>query len=136
MSEATAALSRPCRVLCVDDNPANLDLYVRALERQGHRVDVAITGAEALTRLDECDYRVLLLDMELPEIDGYEVARRVRANSRYTGLHVVGVTAHTQRGDGDKVLAAGCDFYYAKPIRLSELYELVEHCCRQPRAVE
>ena len=131
-----ATVPARCRVLCVDDNPANLNLYVRALERQGHSVEVAINGAEALAKLEERDYHLLLLDMELPEINGYEVARRIRANPRFTDLHVIGVTAHNRRGDGDKVLAAGCDIYFPKPIILSELYEVVATCCREPRSAD
>ncbi len=135
MPESATSSSLQCRILCVDDNPANLDLYVRALEKEGHIVDIAISGAEALARLEACHYSLMLLDMELPEIDGYEVARRVRANPRFAGLHVIGVTAHTRRGDGEKVLIAGCDVYFPKPIKLAELYELVASCCREPRLV-
>ena len=135
MADSTNSPSPKCRILCVDDSPANLGLYVRALEREGYDVDVAISGAEALARLEARDYSLILLDMELPEIDGYEVARRVRANPAFADLHIIGVTAHTRRGDGDKVLAAGCDIYFPKPINLTELYELVAKCCRKPRSV-
>lgn len=120
-------------MLCVDDNLENLRLYIRALEQQGHAVDIAITGSEALDRLDKRPYRLMLLDMELPEVNGYEVARRVRAESRFAGMYIMAVTAHILSGDGDKVLAAGCDFYFPKPIRLAELYTLVAQCCRAPR---
>lgn len=131
--EPTALTTDKCRVLCVDDNPDNLKFYIRALERQGHAVDIALTGSEAIDRLDKRSYRLMVLDIELPDISGYEIARRVRAESRFAPLYILAVTAHTLSGDGDKVLAAGCDFYFPKPIRLEELYTLVAQCCRTPR---
>jgi CheY-like chemotaxis protein len=115
-------------ILYVEDNPDNMRLVKRALGAKGYTVHEAQNGLEGLQRADELSPDVILLDINLPDIDGYEVARRLRQSSN-TALHyvpIIAITANALKGDAEKALAAGCDVYMAKPINVRELWSRVE----------
>ena len=115
-------------ILYVEDNPDNMRLVKRALGAKGYTVHEAPNGMEGLKIADEISPDVILLDINLPDIDGYEVARRLRQSSN-TALHyvpIIAITANALKGDAEKALAAGCDVYMAKPINVRELWARVE----------
>jgi len=115
-------------ILYVEDNPDNMRLVKRALGAKGYTVHEAQNGLEGLQRADELTPDVILLDINLPDIDGYEVARRLRQSSN-AALHyvpIIAITANALKGDAEKALAAGCDVYMAKPINVRELWSRVE----------
>ena len=119
---------KPMRILLAEDNIVNQTLVVRTLERQGHFVETAPTGLEALKRLDELPIDLVLMDVHMPEMDGLTATRILRQRELATGQHipVIAMTANAMRGDREKCLEAGMDNYISKPLRLSELVEMVE----------
>jgi PAS domain S-box-containing protein len=116
------------RVLLAEDNLVNQRLAVRLLEKRGHRIVVASTGLEALQALDKESFDLVLMDVQMPEMDGLEATAAIREKEKGSGLHqaVVALTAHAMKGDREKCLAAGMDGYLTKPIRPQELDELLE----------
>jgi PAS domain S-box-containing protein len=116
------------RVLLVEDNLVNQRLAVRLLEKRGHRVAVAGTGLEALLALEKDSYDLVLMDVQMPEMDGLEATAAIRQKEKGTALHqaVVALTAHAMKGDREKCLAVGMDGYLTKPIRPQELDQLLE----------
>ena len=115
-------------ILYIEDNADNLRLVRRALESRGYTVYEAVDGFTGLDQAEAIKPDVILLDINLPDIDGYEVARRLRTNSiselRYTPI--IAITANALKGDADKALASGCDVYMAKPINVRELWARIE----------
>ncbi len=115
----------PLRILVVDDNAVNLRVAQRLLERMGYRADLAGSGPEALAALQRQPYDVVLLDVQMPEMDGFEVARRVRAlEAGAPGRRrprLVALTADVLHGDRERCLAAGMDDFVGKPVRIEEL---------------
>ncbi len=120
---------RPLRVLLAEDNPVNQLLVVRMLEKRGHSVAVAANGREALAALDAEDFDAVLMDVQMPEMDGFEATGRIRRKEEGTGRHlpVIALTAHAMRGDQERCLAAGMDGYLSKPIRAADLFETLEN---------
>jgi len=116
---------RPLRVLVAEDNAVNQRLLTRILEKQGHAVTVAINGREALSALGEGTFDVVLMDVQMPEMDGLEATARIRAREKESGRHVpiVALTAHALKGDRDACMAAGMDDYLSKPVRATELLD-------------
>lgn len=115
-------------ILYVEDNPDNMRLVKRALGARGYTVYEAPNGLEGVRLANELSPDVILLDINLPDVDGYEVARRLR-QSENTALHyvpIIAITANALKGDAEKALAAGCDVYMAKPINVRELWARVE----------
>jgi CheY-like chemotaxis protein len=112
------------RVLVADDNAVNQRVAVAMLRKLGFHADTAGNGVEALEALGKNAYDFLLIDCQMPEVDGYEATRAIRAREA-AGIHlpVVAMTAHTMREDLDACLAAGMDDYLLKPISLSSLSE-------------
>ena len=108
----------------------NQRLAKRMLEKRGHVVDVAPNEREALQALEKSSYDLVLMDVQMPEMDGMEATARIRAKERLSGgwQPVVALTAHTMNGDEEKCLAAGMDGYLTKPIRPEELDQLLEKC--------
>jgi two-component system sensor histidine kinase/response regulator len=122
------------RVLVAEDNPVNQRLVVRLLEKRGHRVQVAVNGREALQALDKQRFDLVLMDVQMPEMDGVEATAAIRKKEKGSGWHtpIVAVTANVMKGDREKYLASGMDGYLAKPIRPLQLDELlVNHMARQ-----
>ena len=114
-------------ILYVEDNPDNMQLVKRALGAKGYNVHEAPNGLDGLKIAEELNPDVILLDINLPDIDGYEVARRLRKSEK-SDLHytpIIAITANALKGDAEKALAAGCDVYMAKPINVRELWARV-----------
>lgn len=114
-------------ILYVEDNPDNMRLVKRALGAKGYNVYEAPNGLDGLKIAEELNPDVILLDINLPDIDGYEVARRLRKSEK-SDLHytpIIAITANALKGDAEKALAAGCDVYMAKPINVRELWARV-----------
>jgi two-component system, sensor histidine kinase and response regulator len=114
---------RALRILVAEDNAVNQQVAVGMIERAGHTARVANNGREALALLQTEAFDVVLMDVQMPELDGFETTAAIRERERSTGTHVpiVAVTAHTMKGDADRCLAAGMDAYVAKPLRSQEL---------------
>jgi signal transduction histidine kinase/FixJ family two-component response regulator len=119
--------SRPLTILLAEDSPVNQTLAVRLLEKQGHAVVVAGNGREALDALERQPFDLVLMDVQMPEMDGLEATRLLRRREEGTGRHVrvVAMTALALRGDRERCLAAGMDGYVAKPIRAQELLDAI-----------
>jgi len=115
-------------VLLAEDNLVNQRLVVRLLEKRGHRVVVAGTGLEALQALEKDSFDLVLMDVQMPEMDGLEATTAIREKEKSSGRHqpVVALTAHAMKGDREKCMAGGMDGYLSKPIRPQELDQLLE----------
>jgi PAS domain S-box-containing protein len=115
------------RVLVAEDNAVNQKLVARLLEKRGHNVKVVANGREALEALDQATYDLVLMDMQMPEMDGFEATGELRKREKQTGLHtpIVALTAHAMKGDRERCLEAGMDGYLSKPIRAQELDDLL-----------
>lgn len=115
-------------ILYVEDNPDNMMLVQRALEARGYRLLKAVNGLSGVELAEHEEVDLILLDINLPDIDGYEVARRLRHSSRTALLHIpiIAITANALKGDAEKALDAGCDVYMSKPINIRELWARVE----------
>jgi two-component system cell cycle response regulator DivK len=116
------------RILLIEDFDANHDLISRYLRLFGHEVVAASDGKAGLTkaRLERSEIDLVLLDMNLPELDGWEVARQLKTNESTRSLPVIAVTAHAMVGDREKGLSAGCDEYVTKPLDFTDLLEKIE----------
>jgi two-component system cell cycle response regulator DivK len=114
------------KVLIAEDNPVNRELLRELLEIRGYEVEEACDGEEALEMIERTQPNILLLDLNMPNLDGYGVVRKVRQNPRLTGLPVLAVTAYAMRGDRERVLNAGFDGYLSKPINAVSLAEELE----------
>jgi CheY-like chemotaxis protein len=113
------------KILLVEDNEMNRDMLSRRLIKKGYEVLIAVDSAEGL-RMAEADAPdLVLLDMSLPDVDGWETARRLRA-SPARGVPIIALTAHVMAGDREKALEAGCDEYETKPVELTRLLEKME----------
>jgi two-component system cell cycle response regulator DivK len=114
------------RILIVEDNPQNRYLVSFLLEQQGYELSTAEDGAEALEMLDgDVKPDLILMDMQLPKIDGYEATRRIKANVRLRDIPLVALTAHSMRRDEQRAIAAGCDEFVTKPVDADGLLALV-----------
>jgi CheY-like chemotaxis protein len=111
------------KVLVVEDNLANQRLARILLEAMKHEVECAFTGEEGWARIQEGRYDLVLLDMHLPGIDGFQLAQRIKAFHR--DLKVIAVTAMAMEGDRDRVMASGCDGYFSKPISVPEFRKTI-----------
>jgi len=111
------------RILLVEDNEMNRDMLSRRLLRKGYEVELAVDGVEGVAKATSGDYDLVLMDMSLPEIDGWDATRRVRAAEGGTGRRVpiIALTAHAMSGDREKAMEAGCDDYDTKPVELDRL---------------
>ena len=115
-------------VLYIEDNPDNMRLVQRALESRGYHLLQAKSGVDGVGVAESEQVDLILLDINLPDIDGYEVAKRLRASSKPSLMHVpiIAITANALKGDAEKALNAGCDVYMSKPINIRELWARVE----------
>jgi len=115
-------------ILYIEDNPDNTTLVRRALESRGYKLYSSPNGVKGVAMAEEEDVALILLDINLPDIDGYEVARRLRASSKseLSSVPIIAVTANALKGDAEKALNAGCDVYMSKPINIRELWARVE----------
>ena len=124
---------RSLKVLLAEDTPANQKLARRILEKRGHVVNLASNGQEAIELLNRSPVDLVLMDVQMPEMDGFEATAAIRQRERNSGQHVpiVAMTAHAMAGDRERCLQAGMDDYIAKPLDARQLIELVERFCRK-----
>jgi two-component system, sensor histidine kinase and response regulator len=117
--------ARPLHVLLAEDNLVNQKLASALLTREGHQVTMATNGREAIEAWEKGTFDLILMDVQMPEIDGLEAVRRIRDRERSTGSHIpiIAMTAHAMTGDRERCLAAGMDEYVSKPIRIKQLAE-------------
>ena len=115
-------------ILYIEDNPDNMTLVQRALESRGYHLLKAVNGLDGVSSAEAEQVDLILLDINLPDIDGYEVARRLRSSSKrgLSSIPIIAVTANALKGDAEKALDAGCDVYMSKPINIRELWARVE----------
>lgn len=115
-------------ILYIEDNPDNMMLVQRALEARGYKLLKAMKGLEGVSMAEQEQVDLILLDINLPDIDGYEVARRLRSSSKgeLSKVPIIAITANALKGDAEKALDAGCDVYMSKPINIRELWARVE----------
>jgi len=109
------------RILLVEDNEMNRDMLSRRLTRRGFEVAMAVDGKQGVAMARAGGYDLVLMDMSLPEIDGWEATRQLRAAPETRNLPVIALTAHAMSGDRDKALEAGCNDYDTKPVDLDRL---------------
>jgi CheY-like chemotaxis protein len=117
------------RVLLAEDNALNQTLAVRLLEKRGYSVTVAGDGRAAVEAFEKGQFDVVLMDIQMPGMDGFEATAAIRAKEKLTGGHVpiIAMTAHALKGDQERCLSAGMDGYVSKPIRTSELFSTIEN---------
>ncbi len=114
------------KILVAEDNPANLELMREILNLQGHEIVEARDGGEALLQAEMAHPDLILLDVNMPVLNGYEVLERLHANQQMAGIKVVALTAYAMRGDREKALQAGFDGYLTKPIDVRTLLETID----------
>ena len=114
------------RILYIEDNPENRLLMRRVLMAEGYVVEEALDGNSGLQQAVESPPDLILIDINLPEIDGYEVTARLKQLPNLTGVPIIAVTANVMKGDREKTLAAGCDGYIQKPIDVDLLPSQIE----------
>jgi PAS domain S-box-containing protein len=132
---------RACRILLAEDNPVNQRLVFAALRKQGHEIEVATNGHEVLAALDRTPFDLILMDVQMPRMDGLEATAAIRETEKESRGHVpiVAMTAHAMKGDMERCLEAGMDDYLSKPVDLARLREAVERWASgvtAPEAVE
>ena len=114
------------RLLLVEDNELNRDMLSRRLQRRGFTVMLAVDGQQGIDMAIEQLPELILMDMNLPVIDGWEATKTLKANPATQKIPVIGLTAHAMTGDREKCLAAGCDQYDTKPIDFESLIEKIQ----------
>lgn len=114
------------KILLVEDNEMNRDMLSRRLEKKGFQVVIAVDGQKGVDMAKSENPDLILMDMSLPEIDGWEATRRLKANPVTAGTPVIALTAHAMSGDREKALEAGCDDYDTKPVDLASLLAKME----------
>jgi len=108
-------------ILLVEDNEMNRDMLSRRLQRKGFEVAMAVDGRQGVEMAQAATYDLILMDMSLPEVDGWEAVRQLRAVPATKTVPIIALTAHAMAGDRDKAIEAGCDDYDTKPIELERL---------------
>lgn len=114
------------RVILVEDHEELWDFLSRRLRRRGHEVAVATDGLEGLHKVQEDRPELVLLDMNLPTMDGWTIAQTLKADPATSGIPIIALTAHAMSGDREKALAAGCDDYHPKPVDFSRLLQQMD----------
>ena len=114
------------RILLVEDNEMNRDMLSRRLERKGFEVSIAVDGREGVEKARSEVPDLVLMDMSLPEMDGWEATALLKAEEATRGIPVIALTAHAMDGDREKALEAGCDDYDTKPVDFKRLLEKIE----------
>ena len=113
------------KILLVEDNEMNRDMLSRRLIKKGHEVVMAFDGQKGLEMAASESPEVILLDMSLPIMDGWEVARHLKADEQLRSISVIALTAHAMAGDREKAIEAGCDDYDTKPVEFKRLLEKI-----------
>jgi len=129
----SALKGKPLKVLLAEDNLINQKLAVRILEKQGWKATVANNGREAVEWIEKNGFDFVLMDVQMPEMDGLEATKEIREKEKITGKHIpiVALTAHAFREDEKKCLSAGMDGYTTKPIKIQELFKIIEDILKE-----
>jgi two-component system, cell cycle response regulator DivK len=114
------------KILLVEDNEMNRDMLSRRLQRRGYEIVVAVDGAQGVAMANSEHPDLILMDMSLPIMDGWEATKSIKANPDTKSIPIIALTAHAMSGDREKAIAAGCDDYDTKPIDLSRLLTKIE----------
>ena len=122
------------KILLVEDNEMNRDMLSRRLQRKGYDVLIAIDGEQGVTVARSEQPDLILMDMSLPVLDGWEATRKIKADPSISGVPVIALTAHAMAGDQEKCVAAGCDDYDTKPVDLPRLLGKIELLLQQRAA--
>ncbi len=121
------------KILLVEDNEMNRDMLSRRLVRNGYEVLIAIDGGEGLAKARAESPDLILMDMSLPGLDGWEATRQLKAEPGTRGIPVIALTAHAMTGDRQKALSAGCDDFDTKPVELPRLLTKIQALLQRPR---
>jgi len=113
-------------LLLVEDNELNRDMLSRRLVRRGYKVEIAMDGSQGVAMARELSPDLILMDMSLPVLDGWEATRRIKADEATRAIPVIALTAHAMAGDQENARAAGCDDYDTKPVELPRLLGKIE----------
>lgn len=113
-------------ILIVEDNEMNRDMLSRRLMKKGYEITIAVDGQEGVDKSKEVNPDLILMDMSLPKIDGWEATRLVKANPDTKHIPVIALTAHAMAEDREKAMSAGCDEYDTKPVELPRLLEKIQ----------
>jgi len=113
----------PLHILLVEDNSVNQKIGIRMLENMGHRIALANHGLEALEKLESNSYDMVLMDIQMPEMDGFEATSCIRKKEKQSGSHIpiIALTAHAMKGDRERCLAGGIDGHASKPLKADRL---------------
>jgi two-component system sensor histidine kinase/response regulator len=127
---------RGLQILLAEDNPINQQLAVTLLEKQGHVVSAAGNGHEALAAIAAMQFDLVLMDVQMPDMGGFEATEFIRLQEQKSGRHlpIIGLTAHAMNGDRERCLAAGMDEYIAKPLRPKQLFAAIDRLTAAPAA--
>ena len=118
------------KILLVEDNEMNRDMLSRRLERKGYQVVLAVDGQSGVELAQAAAPDLILMDMSLPVLDGWEASRKLKADPRTRRVPIIALTAHVMAGDRERAIAAGCDDYDTKPVELPRLLEKIEALLR------
>jgi CheY-like chemotaxis protein len=123
-----------CHILLAEDNVVNQRLAMRLLEKKGHSVVVASNGLEALATLEREAFDLILMDVQMPEMNGYEATAAIREKEKAAGGHIpiIAMTAHAMKGDRERCLDTGMDHYVSKPIDTKELFAAIQEVVLRP----
>jgi len=114
------------RILLIEDNEMNRDMLSRRLERKGYETIMAVDGQEGVEKTESERPDLILMDMSLPVLDGWEATRKLKANEVTKNIPIIGLSAHAMSGDREKAIEAGCDDYDTKPVELTRLLDKIE----------
>ena len=141
MTAPREAVGRSCfggpemsKLLVVEDNEFNLDMLTRRLKKRGFDIVVAQDGAQGVAMATAEVPDLILMDMSLPVLDGWEATRRIKAGEATRAIPIIALTAHAMAGDRDKAMAAGCDDYDTKPVELPRLLDKIDRLLQRPAA--
>jgi two-component system sensor histidine kinase/response regulator len=128
----TAKLVRGAHLLLVEDNAVNQEIAVEILSNAGVRVDVANNGVEAIDKVQQTNYEGVLMDCQMPLMDGYEATRRIRTDARFRELPIIAMTANVMAGDRERCINAGMNDHVGKPIDVNELFSTLARWIKRP----
>ena len=119
------------KILLVEDNEMNRDMLTRRLEKRGYTISIAVDGGEGVAKAKAEIPDLILMDMSLPVLDGWDATKQVKADPATKGIPVIALTAHAMEGDRQKALGAGCDDFDTKPVELNRLLLKIEELLKK-----
>jgi CheY-like chemotaxis protein len=128
-NDRTLVSGRGSAILLVDDNAVNQKLVSSILRKEGYRVEIRSNGEEAIEALQKQAFHLVLMDLQMPVLDGLTATRRIRTNPDWKNLPIIAMTAHAMHGDQDICIAAGMNGYISKPVHSAHLLSMVEDYC-------